>query len=62
MPTPEELQAEIERLKAENELLSQGGGGTRFWRNLMGGLAICLGVVMLVLGAGAPVDGGGIGR
>ena len=49
----QELRAELERLRAENELLSQGGGGTRFWRNLMGGLAICLGVVMLAVAISA---------
>jgi hypothetical protein len=42
-----DLQAEVERLRAENDRLMHSGGSTAFWRNLMAGLAIALGVVLV---------------
>jgi hypothetical protein len=43
----EELKAELERLRAENERLAHGAGSHAFWRNLMAGLSIALGVVLV---------------
>ncbi|MDR3685507.1 MAG: hypothetical protein P4L93_00885 [Coriobacteriia bacterium] len=43
----DDLQAEVERLRAENQRLMHGGGATGFWRNLLAGLSIFLGVVLV---------------
>jgi hypothetical protein len=43
----DDLQAEVERLRVENQRLMHGGGTSAFWRNLLAGLSIFLGVVLV---------------
>lgn len=43
----DDLQAEVERLRAENQRLMHGGGASAFWRNMLAGLSIFLGVVLV---------------